>query len=254
VNRNLRSRGAILVELALGLPLFLGTILFIVWLAISVNAHASLDLAVKNAVRAGLTRGILRDQDQIGFIESANPGNRGDPSFNKMMNYNSGKSDSDAIAYYNEHTFLNQYLSVYNTNNRSIETAYPEYIYTLIYLNEALKGSLGGNVKFPCNPGPDATNNPGTAECVECQFLDPVCHDFRGSPAAPSACTGPPPNPGSLDLPRGRIGLSCRYHFNSTILAPVLALLNMVAPSITSKLSIVEAKSIHSETSIPITR
>lgn len=272
-----KEKGAVLIQLAIGLPIFLFLILFVVWLGTYLNAKVSIQAALKAATRAGVTRGLMSTWDDLYTVDGIKQWSSGSPPQNiqNMLAYGSVKGTpitfDDALKFYKEVTITPVY------GERDLWKMPPEFKYTLIYLNESLRLSLGGQVKFPCRSlsGYPTGILPEELEpgCIQCTFLHPDCQDF--TPLDGIEVTDPKqkdPNAKvwrcqdgtAIDIPsydinllrggmipRGKVVLGCSYKLDSTILNPLLALIKIFSQESYAKLSNISAQAESSPIRIP---
>lgn len=184
-----RESGATLVETAILLPIWFGALFFVMWMAYMSAARQSLVAATQRAVELAITRAnvdewgklvatgnspsdkqIIEDVRNFSVVRLSSLMLRSPPKRSTTLtlsNYNPtdtgtgwcNKNATDAEGQtYPGCTALNQ--------------ANPVYIYALIYMNEAMRLSMGSSVYYPCNPAGDAPNDgPG---CLSCTIAAPV--------------------------------------------------------------------------------
>jgi hypothetical protein len=216
------AHGATLVETAIFLPLFLFGILFFVWLGVTWNEKSTLNAGLGNAVRIGATRGnsttthqnILVDVDNWSPISApSSPSN----TVQDLLAYNNlpnGTTDwSTARQFYDDPSPPAPLRSSHQifTSITYLQEMPPQHKYTLIYIYQSLRQSIGNSIRYPCNPH-DATNGAG---CVSCRFLNPETQAD---------------NPNISDPPSGDvIAVSCDYRPANFILAPLYGLLGIIS-------------------------
>lgn len=226
-NRSQRAAGATLLEIALALPFTLLGLFFLIWVGLTIHAKTSLDAAVTRALRLASTRGVdeLLGVEVISDVQRWNDGvatTRLPQLLSRNVNW------SEAQDYYKK--LLLNVFAVYDDEGqpKEIEGLYnmpPEYIYALVYINEAMRQSIGEQIRYPCDP----SNLEEGQGCMACSFLNPstdqehgmqpgfdAAHIFR------AAGTSVPP-------PRRRIGVECRFQPSHILLSPIVALLRIIA-------------------------
>lgn len=200
-----------MVEVALLFPFFLAGLLLFIWIGVRFNARASLSAAISNAARLASTRGARTEADEklvgedlISVIDSWKSGT-GSSDFEKLMK-------SPDIDYNTAMDFYDAY-SVKIFGGETLDALPVTYTYTLAYINEALRMSLGGYVRYPCDPEDDGDPQDG-AGCVGCTFLHPEYlndAEFSGDP------------------PERVIAIECKYQPSNSLLAPLQALIGIIS-------------------------
>jgi hypothetical protein len=203
-----------MLEVAILLPLLLAFIGFVFWMATTLNAQASLSSAMVNALRLAATRGTLIRPTEPGGTTSEGTI---DPDYlwgsgtpPPIFYSNLDAADPGPITESDAGDNLNQMVgSAYQ--DESMVAAPREYQYAAIYLNQALKLSLGGTMIFPCRPPaldvPVSSLPPG---CVSCRFVDPFPYLGEDPQPFPGFDTTPDANI-SDDPSTSLFLLQCRY-------------------------------------------
>ena len=208
------ERGAALVELALTLPIFLAGLLFFIWLGISFNATNSLKSAVPRAIRLAATRGPddLLGTRIIGDVHAWRADQNDEGRMPTLLSLPS-EHWGTALKRYDESV-----AAVFGSS-WTLRDLPPEYTYALIYVNEAMRQSVGATLRFPC----DADDPVDGAGCLECEFLNPDSL----KPASQMLKDGD--SPYDIDPPRRSIGLECRYQPQTAVVTPLVRLLSLLA-------------------------
>lgn len=204
------ERGATLVELALSIPLLIAGIFIFIWIGTVWNARSALTYALGNATRLAITRG---NQDVVGGalisdIQSWVDGNSPSPGLERLLS-----SPSEVGTY---QAFYNSSATnpVFGLNLDQMPAV---YAYTLAYINETMRKSVGQGVRFPC----DADAPPDVGEgCLSCTFLNPVQPKLNASDPLVTWSSGSPP----VD----RIMVECKYQPSILVLTPIVRLLSIV--------------------------
>ncbi len=161
-----QQRGAILLEIALTIPVFLTLVLFIVLFTVYQNASSTLTSAVFQANRLAITRAA----DEFRVIPTLNDFYRtGNISTMKGLLYHNGDAPQN---YYMSSVGGEGYFLRYRTNdysNISITEAPITYLYSLVYAYTFMKDGVGSSLRFPCDPR--TTDGGG---CMQCYFQEPV--------------------------------------------------------------------------------
>jgi len=218
-----RSRGASLIETAIVLPVALGAIFVIIGIAIMLNARSGLTSGMSQALRLANTRGnaALMGESVLGALDTYAASSS--PGFTPIAPLlSSNVSETDAAAFYNT-----CFGAVYGVELRQLP---PQYLYTLAYLHQALKQTIGPSIRFPCAPPggapPTGLNNcqppaPSSREpgCIACYLLDSRDLDLNPQTI--------PAGGGALSLDPNRIALRCEYSPASVFISPAIALLGL---------------------------
>ena len=95
----------------------------------------------------------------------------------------------------------------------------------MVYISNILKQTLGGLVRFPCDPADtDNPSNPGGAGCVKCRFLPLIEMGMDGCDQAGSGCEH---LLNSFGVPRDRFGIECYYRFPEFLFRPILRMIGV---------------------------
>ena|GEM_PF-4386367 len=209
---NLRSsRGAVLVETVIILPLVLVVLLILLWFGVMQNAKASLTQAVNNAVRLALTRSVLTTQASpiLGTVDAWHNGESDDQSVNNIL-FSYPPDPNDPLA------ALNQKVAEMfdeSGNGQELKDLPLTYAYSMAYLNQALQLSIGPSVRFPCEPIDAA----GVVRegCVNCSFLRPA-----DGALLPMEVNDP--------FPLDALGIECRMMPGSPLIRPISGMLRVI--------------------------
>jgi hypothetical protein len=205
-----------MLEIALGLPIFFGGILLILWQGYMYEASISLKAAVSNGVSAGVTRGDrpLVAVSRIGGIDDVNYLNwamireiddyvrTGTWTADVETLFSNGKGDDDPETTYNEWL-----QTAFGDTSLKLSDAPPEALYALFYTLEALRVALGRFVRFPCDP--ELTTDKNGPRCLKCRIMTyPEMNCTSTNFCLDSADQ-------ENDIPHDRIGITCRYSANN---------------------------------------
>jgi len=206
--RNRSERGASLIEISIVIPFVLFGILIMIWLGLTIHANTSLESALTRSLRLAATRGVAENTGAqiISAVQ-----NWEEPRISDLLIHN--VDPTDAMAYYDTMT-----ANIFGNTNTTLKSLPPEYIYALVYLNESMKQSIGGGIRFPCKAD-DAESGVG---CLDCSFLNPTSLEasFDGTP---KLYTDQPP--------RRSMGLECHYQPSDSLVAPLSALIRLISGS-----------------------
>jgi len=189
-----------MIETAIFMPLVLLGILFFIWLGVTFNARTSLEAAVPRSIMLAITRGV---NERVGtdIIQDVQRWHDDPADVTDRLGKFLAKDvlfDPDALNYYQQHS-----TTVFD--NRALNEMPQEYIYAQLYVNEAMKQSVGSVVKYPC------AGQPG---CLNCAFLNPTTLDTI--------------TPYGDEPPRRKLGLECSYQLSSVLLDPIFSLLRLI--------------------------
>lgn len=208
------ERGVAFVELAMTLPIFLMGILFFTWLGISFNATNSLKSAVSRAIRLAATRG---PDDLLGaeVISDVHNWRKDEDDVGRMpvLLSSPAKHWGDALTHYDAAV-----AAVFGSS-WTLRDLPPEYTYALVYVNEAMRQSVGATLRFPC----DANDPVNGAGCLNCEFLNP------DTLKSASQVLKDGDSAYDIDPPRRSIGLECSYQPQTVVLTPLLRLISILA-------------------------
>lgn len=228
------QRGATLVMIVLGMPIFLALVFMLVWLPQLLNARSTFTFAVAQGGRLAATRG---NPVLTGF----------DPDLNEGLIQNihtwqaagiCGGSDADWALVKDYYGSEGQYQTAalldhfYNGAGTAevmggqFCTLPVEYLYAIAYINQVMRESLGENsVRFPCNPYVDAPPYNGD-RCLFCKFMNPqfAAHFMGGGGGGGTS----PWDTYSGAPPQDRYGIMCFYAPPESIATFILRLLNTV--------------------------
>lgn len=211
--------GASMVETAILLPLILIAIFIAIGLAVVANGRSALSSGMTEGLRLAATRGdnsLMGGEDIIAPVRSYISSL--DLSELKLL-ISSGQIEEADYA-----LFLNRcFGSIHDTT--SLKTLPAQYIYTLIYINQALRQSIGPSLRFPCVP-PGGSPPPGggdcptarDAGCVSCYLINPTSLDFTPSDTAD-------PN---------TYAIRCEYSPSNIFLDPIFRLFALFSPGSSS--------------------
>lgn len=205
-----------MIEAAILLPLILVVIFIAIGLSVLANGRSALTTGMTSALRLATTRGdraLMGNVALLGPVETyfVSAGNDLSP----LQTYVTS-GDIDPL---DTRAFLNRcFGEIYGTNR--LKDLPRQYQYLLVYLNQALRESIGPSLRFPCVPPGGAPPSNYTARCptnaqnsgcVACYLLNPDTLSF--TPA-----TTPQPT---------RIALRCEYSPSSIFLKPIWSALSL---------------------------
>lgn len=172
--------GVAFIEIAIGMPIFLAMIFLLLWLTTMSNAKTALTAAVAIGTRAGGTRGDseLMNYDRWLISTSSQRDHESllAPIDKFMFSTNyfdlGAKSllvSPDLEAKFTTPSLLD--IPVPGGKGKSFPTPLdcPTCTYSLVYIYEYMKGSIGGDVRYPCDPGDPNDQRRGEA-CLHCYF------------------------------------------------------------------------------------
>lgn len=235
-----QEKGVGVIEVAIGLPLFLGFIFLTYWAAIYFNARTSLSSALPQAMRMAQTRsnlsmmggGVHTAIDCFYFFrgETTVPyENTIDPALCEQFVQNSGPWASVGEAMYNKNhalsvadgatvilqTHAGLALFEYDSKakfcdpNTTIEELPRNYIYSLAYLYAIMRKSIGPALRYPCNPNSTIGTN-----CLRCEFsLPDIYYQAPDSYCADGLLYIGQQEP----RPFQRLHLTCEYRASTTL-------------------------------------
>lgn len=193
------------------LPLILLCIFLIIAIGVALNARGSLANGMTASLRLAHTRG---DSTRVGLdilpaIQTIHSGTPSETA-RRLLTSLPDAERADGL------DLLDScFGAVYNRSLRSLPN---QYLYALVYLNQALAQSIGSSFRFPCLPpganapngcGGNADRNPG---CGICYLFDP------DNPTAQES--GAPLRP-------DRIAIRCEYAPSSVFIDPIIKLLGL---------------------------
>jgi hypothetical protein len=210
------ERGVSMIEAAIFLPLLFVAIFIVIGISVMANARMSLGSAMTEAARLAATRGDIESMGAIQLIEPVGDYYSPGGSFDDI----SALITSGGVNVNDAESFFNRCLPfVYNSISQ-LEDLPPQLVYTMVYINQALRQSIGSSLKFPCvppggaPPSPSQSNcatNPGNPSanrgCVGCYLLHPELLNYVSISAAPN--------------PR-RFAIRCEYSPSNVFLDPIL--------------------------------
>ncbi|MBN8550318.1 MAG: hypothetical protein J0M12_13465 [Deltaproteobacteria bacterium] len=215
------QKGATLVETVIVLPLFLFGVLYFIWWAVTINERTALETGVGNAIRLAATRGnpgLVRKKliSQVHAWNEAGDGvaPTGYSPVEELLIWPPA-AWNDVKLYFND-DMIAPLLGVEPLLSAPyFQKLPPEYIYTIIYVLQSLRQSIGNSIRFPCDP-----SAPDGAGCVLCKFLNPVTLD-----STPLTSNSPAPS----EIPRRTIALECTYKPASHLLGPLRGMLSAIS-------------------------
>lgn len=214
-----RSSGAILAEVAVTMPLFLALIFFLIWIAVTANARQSLTSAVENAVRLGGTRGkaevfqAVEGDRYVGAIPGIDAWHAGQGASARVKELLLS-SDREDMALYNSPV-----KKIYGGGS-AFEDLPAHYSYAVVYANEAMRLSVGEELRYPCIPDEtdDLTEGQG---CLFCYPVNPITLDSSPYSGAEDAQL----------LTYRTVAIRCDYSPSSMIMGMIQRLLAVLSGS-----------------------
>ena len=210
-----------MVETAIVLPLVLLGIFFFIWLGTVMHAKSSLDAAVTRAVRLACTRGV-KEVAGLEIIE-------------RIQNWQGGAALS-TVEMLLKNGDIPNWMDWYTATSTQfnfvsgLDGLPSEYIYALVYVNEAMKKSIGSSIRYPCDPE-DLSSGSG---CLGCVFLNP--DDLTSLYDSPG--------PWGIDAPRRKIGIECRFQPAHAFLKPLVSLIGFLTGGLADPLIVLKKKAI----------
>lgn len=238
---NRRQQGVVLIELAVGLPLFLIFLFFFVYLGITYNAKNSLRSAMENATRSALTRGKLSysfgNYSLYQGLDTlcTNMSDRGNDALMRTLYHN--VSTPDGIDNYNETSTHWSHWLDQDANSANFCRLPLHQIYAIIFTQAAMEKSVGGTVRFPCDPA-DTREGRGGAGCLRCIPLNPCSLD-RSPLNPPITDDSDLKQQCDLTTILNRSAISCEYRPDSVFVTPIDALISLFTGSRTQTVSTV---------------
>ncbi|MBN8550902.1 MAG: pilus assembly protein [Deltaproteobacteria bacterium] len=227
--RVLDQRAATLIETAIILPLFLFFILFVIWLGISFHEKATLSTSLGGGLRAAATRSdffLMNSSTGILPAVQAWSGGSPDPALKPVLAHNAPGPSDWGEEFYDSVDGTSKVFG-----GLPLGSLPKPYIFALIYVHESLRQSLGGSVRYPCDP----YSSTDPAGCVGCRFLNP--EDGSLDPYVDGSGNLLPP-------PTDRLGLQCDYRPANFIIGPLTRILGQITgnPTGGSSLLVFSAK------------
>lgn len=216
---NAKQRGAAMVEIVLSLPLFLAALLFFIWFSVLLNARISFTSAVVSAGRLAITRGKPNLVRHV-LIPEINQFHQ-DGNWTGVTTPNNLFSQGEA-----------DYQNIYNTwSNAKFGVNFSDlplpFLYTFVYINEAMRISVGDTVRYPTDPTDPLAMGPGR---MACEILNPCTRNSDPLALPTTTCDGRTVTVNTIaDLPLNRITLHCKYEPSNFVLAPMIRLIRLVA-------------------------
>lgn len=208
--KDFSSNGAVMIEIVLGLPIFMGLLLMLLWLSTVLNAQTALTSAVSVGVRGGATRGNARLM-----------------GYQRMWTQFQNQPDSGAAIILPldwavvHHTGLpKEFLSSDSSLEDAVPEALgelvrcPECLYAYAYTTQFLSSAVGGEVRYPCRPN-DPDDPRRGAGCVWCTFEGAGA--FAGGPASGEG-----------------FAMTCEYSPSMILTRMILGLLGTLDPDATA--------------------
>ncbi|MFM1847891.1 MAG: hypothetical protein RL417_1365 [Pseudomonadota bacterium] len=180
-------------------------------LAVIANGKASLGSAMTEGLRLAATRGdltLMGNQAMIAPVTAFISGSDLTASGLSALLVSGDVPEDEAKL------FLNQCVpTVYGID--SLAQLPPPILYTLIYINQALRQSIGSSLRFPCvppggDPPPNSSNCPTTGSvpgCAACYLINPQQLNYTA--------VGSPPSPNFF-------AIRCEYSPSNIFLDPIM--------------------------------
>lgn len=223
------ERGATMIEAALTLPFLLFGIFFFIWIAVSKNEEATFDSALGSAMRLAATRGdpLLLEPfgteaslTAIDHWKSGAAGGPYTPSLEELMTH-----DVDWVStgesYYDSHS-----TGAFSGVVSHLKEMPLQYLYSLVYINEAMRLGVGNSLRYPCDP-----TQLGNDGCMDCKFLAPdgsaaTYPDYCAAHSGCSCTVGV-----DCPIPIDAIAVECRYRPSNFLLGPLVGMVKLLAGS-----------------------
>ena len=175
-------RGVTAIEVLVGIPIFLVVILYLLWIPVTNNAAASLSAAVGNGLRLGITRGNL---EMMGVDPRLTQGS-GRGVIPAIEQFQASGNFSGVKDFFASPDLAPHAQAIYDywsqrVFSRPFHQLPLEYLFTIAYINIAMKRSHGKGLRFPCLPQETSSHIASTGyddpfdgrECLMCRFINP---------------------------------------------------------------------------------
>ncbi|MCB0346152.1 MAG: hypothetical protein KDD66_13625 [Bdellovibrionales bacterium] len=231
------QRGAIFVEVALFLPLFVSVFFGFVFFSTATNAYMSLEYSV-GFVRYAFTRGDAYRVGKDDVIDAVRQWRSGDSTdLEKMLNH--GVSSS-SLSYYDD---MARDVFGYGCGiSLSLSDLPDSYVYALVYVAQVMRQSIGDtDVRYPCDPngsGPD-----DGAGCLKCSLMHATTASSAYGPSDPT------PSFCDIDYNANWVGVSCDYRFGMGVMGPLVSTIGYMTNSSPDSKMIVHAQRFFESTS-----
>ena len=241
--------GAITVEAAVILPLFLLVVFFVITIGLMLNARTAIRLATTNGSRLAYTRGATElvgpnvrfgnmARDWILNQAPAAPSGANAPLLPLLATPGMQSKAFGPTGWY-----MTQWNAVLGAGGNP-QVVPERYVLALVYAHAELLQSIGG-VQFPCDPrGPTATNDgPGCARCLNLnassrdRCLSGLHWDGQACVSTPIPISGgglrqPQGAPGvnilSASYSREFVGLYCEYAPSDLLITSIYNLISIL--------------------------
>ena len=208
------ERGVTLVEVSFGLPLLLLGIYAVIFFSMTLNARGSLTSAVSNGTRLAFTRSVDAEMGTTLIPEVRAYLNSGIATGALDQLLATPGLENVAFLPGNGGWYMNQWNSTLSLGG-DISKLPPSYLYALVYTYRHFRQSVGGTVRFPCDPH-DPVNGAG---CLRCTNLNATTGTRAASlPSAPIL--------GDSDYDLNAVGVSCEYRPADLFFTPLLRLVS----------------------------
>lgn len=221
------EKGNTFLEVVILLPLFLGAIFFIIYLAFIINAKKSIVSAVENGVRLAGTRGksALYSGDVIstpvrpvatGAIKAIDMWHLLDAGLGarEQLLVNTGLEADPAVNLATYSQYVSEIFGA-EMDRHTLQDLPPYYSYAIAYTVQAMRMTFGDGIRYPCDPAdPENGDN-----CLLCRPVNPVTFDDT-----PYVSSG-------LDrdtILYRRMAIRCDYKPSGFIVKPLLAMLSVL--------------------------
>lgn len=244
-----RARGIILVELTLILPIFLALLLLFYWFGLVMQGRETVYDSVGQAVHRAKTRGNFlvmgfdpNDASIRGLVETVDDFyDSGSTSFTSRLRDLLSTQDvrdsgvgiesryreylTEPCEYREDSSDGSTYQACFYDSAIPFNAFPREAWYSLVYVSNAFKQSLGPLARFPCDPSDnDTSSSPGGSGCIKCRFLPLVELGLAGCDNVGSGCEHLLNSEGA---PRDRFGIECYYRFPELFFRPILTLIGL---------------------------
>jgi len=205
------ERGASLLEFAITLPLLILGVYTVIFIGQSLNARASLFTSVASGSRLAFTRAVESEMGTQLIPEVETYLSTGNPSGLDLLLASPGL-EATAFSGTTGGWYMSEWNQTLNLGGDRTKLS-PRYIYALIYAYRHFKQSVGGGVRFPCDPH-DPVNGAGCLRCANTNATTGT--------NAPSASTEP--IIGDPDYDYNAVGVWCEYRPADFFLLPIFRL------------------------------
>lgn len=217
-----KEYGIVLIEIAIGIPVFLILFFLLLWMSNVNNSRSALTHAIRVGVRGGGTRGNENLMNQKRWLISLSSLNDDEALLLPIDRYAVGNASFDTF----KHLIVSKDLEdkFQNVSDLQLPTSkgvsFPKScvtcLYALVYVYEYMKSAVGGDVRYPCDPA-DLDDSKRGDGCLQCSFT-------------------PVPVPTGVPSPLSdeNFMISCRYSPAMTLHRIILNLASRIGSNVTA--------------------